>query len=124
MSNLTAIRYGAASAGAETPDRFGAWYLGQKRKEECGRLLTMPTVLRIGAYRFYFYSYDCGEPRHTHVDRENRSAKFWLDPDVALADNHGYSRKELRDIERMIRENLEVLKNEWDTFCGGDTHTG
>jgi len=47
-----------------------------------------------------------------HVDRENRSAKFWLDPDVALAKNHGYSRKELRDIERIMRENLEVLRNE------------
>lgn len=84
----------------------------------------MPTVLRIGAYRFYFYSYDCGEPRHTHVDRESRSATFWLDPDVALADNHRYSGKELRDVERMIREDLEVLKNERDTFCGGDTHAG
>jgi hypothetical protein len=41
----------------------------------------MPTTLRTGPYRFYFYSYDCGEPRHTHVDRENKSAKFWLDPD-------------------------------------------
>jgi hypothetical protein len=49
----------------------------------------MPTALRIGSYRIYFYSYDCGEPRHMHVDRENRSAKFWLDPDVALEENHG-----------------------------------
>lgn len=56
-----------------------------------------------------------------HVDRENKSAKFWLDPDVTLADNHGYSRKELRDIERIIRENLEVLRNEWDAFCRGYT---
>jgi len=84
----------------------------------------MPTALRIGPYRIYFYSYDCGEPRHMHVDRENRSAKFWLDPDVALADNYGYNRKELRDIERIIRENLEVLINEWDAFCGGYTHSG
>ena len=56
-----------------------------------------------------------------HVDRENKSAKFWLDSDVALADNHGYSRKELRDIERDIRENLEVLRHEWDNFCHGNT---
>ncbi len=81
----------------------------------------MPTALRIGPYRFYFYSYDCGEPRHMHVDRENKSAKFWLDPEVTLADNHGYSRKELRDIERLIRENLEVLRNAWDAFCRGST---
>lgn len=53
-----------------------------------------------------------------HVDRESKSAKFWLDPDVSLAKNHGYRRKELRDIERTARENLEVLRNEWDAFCG------
>ena len=79
----------------------------------------MPTALRIGTYRFYFHSYDCGEPRHMHVDRESRSAKFWLDPDVALEANHGYSRQELRDIERTMRANLEVLRDEWDAFCGG-----
>ena len=59
-----------------------------------------------------------------HVDRENRSAKFWLDPDVALGENYGYSRKELRDVERIMRENLEVLRNEWDAFCRGHTRTG
>jgi hypothetical protein len=54
-----------------------------------------------------------------HVDRENRSAKFWLDPEVSLAENHGYSRKELRDIERLTKENQEKLRNEWDAFCSG-----
>jgi len=57
-----------------------------------------------------------------HVDRENKSAKFWLDPVVSLAENHGYSRKELRDVERIARENLETLRNEWDTFCSGSIH--
>ncbi|MCZ7673156.1 MAG: DUF4160 domain-containing protein [Chloroflexi bacterium] len=77
----------------------------------------MPTSMRIGPYRFYFYSYDCGEPRHMHVDRDTMSAKFWLDPDVSLATNHGFSRKELRDIERITRDNLEELKHAWDAFC-------
>lgn len=53
-----------------------------------------------------------------HVDRKNFSAKFWLDPDVALVHNYGYRRKEVRDIERILHENLEVLRHEWDTFCG------
>ena len=75
----------------------------------------MPTALRIESYRFY--SYDCEEPRHMHVDRENMSAKFWLDPYVSLAANYGFNRKELRDLERIIRENLETLRNEWDAFC-------
>jgi hypothetical protein len=77
----------------------------------------MPTALRIGPYRFYFYSYDCGEPRHMHVDRGDLSAKLWLDPDVRVADNHGYSRRELREIERITREHLEQLRDEWDRFC-------
>ncbi len=80
----------------------------------------MPTALRIGPYRFYFYSYDCDEPRHMHVDRDRHSAKFWLDPDVLLAVNYGFRRKELRDIERIIRQNLEKLRYEWDTFCYDD----
>jgi hypothetical protein len=83
----------------------------------------MPTALRIGPYRFYFYSYDCQEPRHMHVDRDNLSAKIWLDPDVLLAENHGYSRQELREIERIARAHLEELRNEWDTFCTGASGT-
>ena len=79
----------------------------------------MPTTLRIGSYRIFFYSADCDEPRHMHAERENKSAKFWLDPNVSLANNFGYERKELRSIERILRDNLELLRNEWDSFCSG-----
>jgi hypothetical protein len=84
----------------------------------------MPTALRVGPYRFYFHSYDCHEPRHTHVDRDDRSAKLWLDPDVVLAANYGYDRRELRAIEHVVRANLRVLTDEWDSFCGGHTDPG
>ncbi|CAN5559159.1 hypothetical protein BH24GEM3_BH24GEM3_22570 [soil metagenome] len=57
-----------------------------------------------------------------HVDRESRSAKFWLDPYAALAANHGYRRNELREVERIMREHLETLRHEWDAFCGGNVH--
>jgi hypothetical protein len=57
-----------------------------------------------------------------HIDRENMSAKIWLDPVVSLVENRGYSRKELRDIEQMAAENLEKLRNEWDDFCSGNLH--
>lgn len=56
-----------------------------------------------------------------HVDRENMSAKFWLDPDVSLAENYEFDRKELREIERITRDNLERLRDEWDAFCHPDT---
>ena len=54
-----------------------------------------------------------------HADRENSSAKFRLDSEPSLVANHGYSRKELRDIERIVNQNLELLRNEWDEFCRG-----
>ena len=43
-----------------------------------------PTVLREGPYRFYFYSHEPNEPPHVHADRDDQSAKLWLEP-VTLA---------------------------------------
>lgn len=39
---------------------------------------SMPTVLRSGPYRFFFYAGDRDEPRHVHVEREDEVAKFGL----------------------------------------------
>jgi hypothetical protein len=44
----------------------------------------MPTVLRIGATRFFFFSNEGAEPAHIHIEQAGALAKFWLDP-VALA---------------------------------------
>ena len=54
----------------------------------------MPTILRHGPHRFYFYSHEPNEPPHVHVDRDDRTAKFWLNP-VALAMNLGFAAIEL-----------------------------
>src|SRR5207244_2977816 len=40
----------------------------------------MPTVLRLGPSRFYFWSHELHEPPHIHVDRDPLSAEFWLRP--------------------------------------------
>jgi len=39
----------------------------------------MPTVLRSGPHRFYFYAGDQDEPPHVHVERDDSEAKYWLD---------------------------------------------
>lgn len=41
---------------------------------------SMPTVLRSGPYRCFFYAGDHDEPRHVHIEREDKIAKFWLVP--------------------------------------------
>ncbi len=38
----------------------------------------MPTVMRIGAFRFYFYSHEPNEPPHIHIDRGEATIKVWL----------------------------------------------
>ena len=77
----------------------------------------MPTVLRSGPYRLYFYSHDGGEPPHIHVDRERFSAKFWLEP-VELARNLGFGAVELRRIERLVVEHEDSLLDSWHDYFG------
>ncbi|SER23084.1 protein of unknown function [Nitrosomonas sp. Nm51] len=68
----------------------------------------MPTVLRIGLYRFHFYSHEPNEPPHIHIDRDNSSAKFWLE-NPALARNLGFSAKELNKLHKLVQENQQHL---------------
>jgi hypothetical protein len=56
--------------------------------------MPMPTVLRVGPYRFFFYSGDGGEPPHIHVEHDDHVAKLWLDP-VRLARSGGFKAPEL-----------------------------
>lgn len=68
----------------------------------------MPTVLRSGPYRFYFYSHEPDEPPHIHVDREDYSAKFWLNP-IQLERNFGFRANELRTIQSLIEKYQNLL---------------
>ena len=77
----------------------------------------MPTVLRSGPFRVYFYSQDLQEPPHVHVDHDDMSAKFWLVP-VSLAHNFGFSPHELRRIQRLLEEQQEKLLEAWNDHLG------
>ncbi|MBM4459878.1 MAG: DUF4160 domain-containing protein [Chloroflexi bacterium] len=78
----------------------------------------MPTVRGIsGPYRFFFYSFDCAEPKHVHVRREKMLCKFWLAP-VALSFNDGFSATELNRIRRLILDNRGRLLEAWNEHCG------
>jgi hypothetical protein len=77
----------------------------------------MPTALRSGPYRFYFYSHEPSEPAHIHIDRDDLSAKFWLDP-VQLAGNFGFRARELRTIQFLVEQYREVLMEAWHEFFG------
>jgi hypothetical protein len=78
----------------------------------------MPTVKNIpGPYRFFFYSFDCNEPMHVHVQRERMVCKFWLDP-IVLSKNHGFAPKELNIIREIIYNNRTKIMEAWYEHCG------
>ncbi|MHB8846308.1 MAG: DUF4160 domain-containing protein [Nitrospirota bacterium] len=78
----------------------------------------MPTIKQIaGPYRFFFYSFDCNEPKHVHAQREKMVCKYWLEP-VSLASNHGYSASELNSIRKIIVENQNRIMEAWNEHCG------
>ena len=77
----------------------------------------MPTVLKTGPYRIYFYSHEPNEPPHVHVDRDSLSAKFWLNP-VSFARNFGFSARELRQIEKLIGEHQTEFLEVWNGYFG------
>ncbi len=68
----------------------------------------MPTVLRIGSYRFHFYSDEGKEPPHIHIEYGASECKFWLSP-ISLARNNGIKPPKLRDIEKLVFEQKEFL---------------
>lgn len=77
----------------------------------------MPTILRLGAYRFYFFSHEPNEPAHIHVDRDEASLKVWLDP-VEHARNRGFRPREINAILAMVEEHHGVLLEAWHEYFG------
>ena len=78
----------------------------------------MPTVKGVaGPYRFYFYSFDCNEPKHVHVQRDKLVCKFWLEP-VALSKSYGFSPRELNAIRQIISSNRNTFLEAWNEHCG------
>lgn len=77
----------------------------------------MPTALRFGPYRFFFYAGDRDEPPHIHVERDDNIAKFWLNP-IRLQSSGGFSRKEIRKIHELLKAHREALLEGWNDYFG------
>lgn len=83
----------------------------------------VPTVLRKGSWRFYFYSNEgCGPP-HVHVAgegaRASEVAKFWLAP-VRVVRSRRIRPHELRRLERLVSENRTAFLRKWDEHFATD----
>ncbi len=78
----------------------------------------MPTLLRVGPYRFFMVMFDCAERPHIHVRGGSiGEAKVWLVPSVSLATMWGYTARELDRIRVIVARNAEVLIERWLQTC-------
>jgi len=73
----------------------------------------MPTVLRVGGYRFYFYSREGKEPAHVHMEHAEPYAKFWLNP-LALAASRGFRSSEPTELTELVREHRALFEERWN----------
>lgn len=80
----------------------------------------MPTVFREGEFRFYFFSNEGSprEPRHVHVQSGEKAAKYWLEPDILLAEAWGFGPADLRRIEGILDRRAHLIAEAWDAHFG------
>ncbi|MEN9456164.1 MAG: hypothetical protein RL210_1683 [Pseudomonadota bacterium] len=77
-----------------------------------------PTVFCEAGFRFFFFSRE--EPRmHVHVSHSDGEAKFWLEPDIALAQSIGLNERLLRQAKTLIEEHQNDIRSAWQHHFGG-----
>jgi len=80
----------------------------------------MPVVFRQNGFRFLFYSNEGSprEPPHVHALKDGIEAKFWLQPEVVVASNDGFSAKTLRELTEIIEARRGDILQAWKDFFG------
>jgi hypothetical protein len=76
-----------------------------------------PTFKRERGYTFKIYSNE--ELRmHVHVISGDCSAKIWLEPKVELAENDGFANYEINKIIKLVEENADDFKQQYQHHIG------
>lgn len=80
----------------------------------------MPKVFEKNGYKFFFYSNEGNprEPVHIHIKKGENNAKYWIKPSISMAENYGFSSKELNWMEEEIIAKLNEIKEVWYDFFG------
>ncbi len=56
---------------------------------------------------------------HVHVSCPDGEAKFWLEPDVALARNYRLSESQLHEVEEVIQRRQDEFRTAWHRHFNG-----
>jgi len=76
----------------------------------------MPTVLIVNGFRFYFYSNENNEPIHIHVEKAEGCAKYWLHPNIIEEYSYGFTKKQRKDILKIVINNSTELITAWNEY--------
>ena len=55
---------------------------------------------------------------HIHVLSPDGEAKYWMEPQISLAGNHGFGEQDLRKIRNLIKEHNDVIRRAWAEHFG------
>jgi hypothetical protein len=76
-----------------------------------------PVFHRESSYCFKIFSNE--EMRmHIHVLRDDMEAKYWLEPQVELAENSGFKEHELRKIQKYVEKYAAKFKEQYRQHIG------
>ena len=75
----------------------------------------MPTILVVGAYRFFFYSSDANEPIHVHVQSGSSSAKIWLNP-LRLQSSKGFNQQQINEVLKIVKKHAALFERKWREY--------
>ena len=78
----------------------------------------MPKVFDFQGYTFFFFSNEGNprEPIHIHVRKDGNLAKVWIEPQVYLSENHGFTAKELKMIITEVFKNEASIRRAWNEY--------
>ena len=80
----------------------------------------MPVIFRYKGFRFFFFSNEGmpPEPARVHVRQGGASAKFWLRPEVSLADSHGFDASTPRELAGVVEKQRDFIERIWNERFG------
>ena len=80
-------------------------------------IVAMANFGKYNGFRFFIWSSDLDENRmHVHAQKDGNIAKFWLEPEIALAEDGHFSERDLNDCKKIVIEHqdefVKKFKNE------------
>jgi len=55
---------------------------------------------------------------HVHVQSAAGEAKFWLEPEIELAQNYGLNTRQVNAAIRLVKEHEDEIREAWQAHFG------